>query len=243
MSSTVRISATGRYQRRQVVEDEGLPAKFANNPYVYVHYPRGFSFDDVLGEFLPDLNEGHLVAGVNGVEEDPRNPKILKPQKMFAGTLAKGGIVINTDEDRLGEWKNYLASFDCKGGGKHYCFVAVEFDKLPGGEAIAREAPNQFREFRKYIRDHRLCHEMSEPVYNKLVGIEESALDRAIQRAQSNPHLGKKVEAIQARIAAMKKAWAKLNDAQQEAAQPVQKGPKAPPTIRVGPGGASEVQA
>ena len=241
MSSTVRIAATGRYQRRQVVEDEGLPAKFANNPFVYVHYPRGFTFDEVAGEFLPDLNEGHLTAGVNGVEEDARDPKILKPQKMFAGTMAKGGIIINTDDDRLGEWKNYLASFDCKGGGKHYCFVGVEFDKLPGGEAVAREASDAFREFRQYIRDHRLCHEMSEPVYNKLLSIEESALDRSIQRAQANPHLAKKVDAVEAKIAAMKKAWSKLCEA--DNAQPVQKAPKAPPTIRVGAGGQSEVNA
>ena len=243
MSSTIRIAATGRYQRKQVVENEGLPAKYANNPYVYIHYPRGWTFDGEVGEFLPDLNEGHLTAGVNGVDEDPRDHRILKPQKMFAGTLAKGGIIINTDDERLGEWTNYLASYECKGGGKHYCFVAVEYDILPGGEAVAREAPAEFRKFRQHIRDHKLCHGMSEPVYNKLLSVEEAALERAINRAQSNPHLSKKVEAVEVKIAAMKEAWAKLCEVEAEAAKPLPKGKKAPPTIRVGAGGQSEVTA
>ncbi len=197
---SIELTQPKPYQVQADQAERRLPKGWANHRFVYVHYPEAWSFDEGSG-FLPDLSTIVAKPGVNGVGKDGT---LNKP---IAGSLDKGGLVINATDPRLGPWKNYVGAYDCVDG-KHWCFIKTEFTILPGGRVKPIDRSNEFRAFRAYLRDAQLVHPLSEPVYNQLVEIERQRLKRAGNDAARNPHLRAKYEAQEARIAAMAKAWA-----------------------------------
>lgn len=213
-------------------DERRLPQKYTNQRFVYVHYPAGWSFDPVLG-FLPDLNTIVAKKGVNGVGEDGRM------NKPIAGSIQKGGIVINPADRRLGEWHNYVGSYDTVNG-KHWCFKACRFTILPGGNVSQNDNSAEFAAFRKHILDAGMCNSLEEPVFNELREIERKRLERAGKEAAKNPHLKAAYEARIEVGRAMDAWWAKYTGADQPTPA---NAPQIAPTVDPAALGADELPA
>ena len=128
----------------------------------------------------------------------------------------KGAIILDPADHRLGPWKNYCRPYPCVGGGKCWIFYVdkggVTFDVLPNGVAVTREASGLLREFRIWLLAQGVIPPMPLPVYQMLIERERTALHRSIRDATGNPHLSAKVDARQARIDQMEKAWSSMID-------------------------------
>ncbi len=176
-----------------------LPASYTNQRFVFTHYPAGWSFSLTLG-FLPDLNTIVAKKGVNGVGEDGRM------NKPIAGSIQKGGIVINPADGRLGKWRDYVASYDTVNG-KHWCFKACRFTILPGGRVHQNDNAAEFAEFRRHLLDVGMCHALEESVYNELREVERKRLERLGKEAAKNPHMKAAYEERIEYGRAMEAAW------------------------------------
>lgn len=183
-------------------DERRLPASYSNHRFVFVHYPTGRTFSEEHG-FIPELSTIVAKPGVNGVGKDGR---LNKP---IAGSIQKGGIVINPNDARLGEWVNYVASYDTVNG-KHWCFKAETFSILPGGRVAQGDNSAKFIAFRKQIDAAGMCHPMEEAVYNELREVERRACERLGKEAAKNPHMKAAYDARVGRMAAMDAAWRKL---------------------------------
>lgn len=181
--------------------DEGeLPAKYANHQFFYVCYPTGWEFSLQHG-FLPVLNEVSLTPGLNGV------PLNGDSSRAVAGSLAKGGTVIRDNDPALRDWQNYLVSYPCQGGGKHYCFKAAEYSVLPGGRVRETDYSEALTAFRLHLRDSGLVPPMHPSVYLLLLDVEHKGLERLRKEAAALRRRPEDVAAKEARIAAMIACW------------------------------------
>lgn len=193
----------GRVERpTETAEESMLPAEFANVPFVFVHYPLAWTFDVDRG-FLPDLCMIQKLPGCNGVGKDG---KLARP--IGRAQEEKRGVVIRAEDARLGEWMNFVISYPCAGGGRHYCFKGTEFNSIGNGQAIPVPNPDGWAAFLAYLRDNQVVDPVSLPVFNLLMKRAEVRLGRQANRAAHQPHLNEKVEETRAYIEAMKTAWA-----------------------------------
>ena len=199
-------------------ESNLLPASAVRQRWFYAHFPPSWEFHPTAG-FLPILVEQYAVAGVNGVREvADSNGRVVgvNDSAMRAGLTGKGAIILDPADHRLGPWKNYCRPYPCVGGGKCWIFYVdkggVTFDVLPNGVAVTREASGLLREFRIWLLAQGIIPPMPLPVYQMLIERERTALHRSIRDATGNPHLGAKVDARQARIDQMEKAWSSMID-------------------------------
>lgn len=204
-------------------DESRLPAKYANHKFVFVHYPSGWSWVDGFG-FLPDLSRIVAMPGVNGVSRDG------KANKATAGSIEKGGLVINTMDPRLGKWRPYIGSYDCRNGGKHWCFIRQGFTILPGGNVREDDASAAFNEFRQHLMDAGICYPMDEVVYNEKLEIEKTAIERIARDAEKNPHRLAKYEARVARRDAMVAWWRERNGESAPVGEPMTAAPAAAAT-------------
>lgn len=198
--ATVKLSGGERYAPADSKQEQGLPAEWRSHPYVFVHYPTGWVWDDELGDFLPSLSRIMQTNGVNGIGDDG------KMNRALGGSMEKGGTIIDPRNARLGEWTNYLVRYPVVGGGYHYAFVGTEFEVLPGGRASVIEAGESYRRFLAHLVEANIVDPIPSMVVNRLIEVERTGLERLIRVAQSNPHRAPEVEAKRARIARME-AW------------------------------------
>jgi hypothetical protein len=203
---TITLQGGTPYKVTAAREEDALPAQFRNDPFVFVHYATAWEYHDTAG-FLPSLSAIVATPGVNGVGKD-RNMS-----RAIGGSVAKGGIVIATDDRRLGEYVDYIVTYSVRGGGKHYCFRGISYDILPGGRVLTVDDPGQDLAFRAHLRDAGLVHPLGRAAYNIVLEIERRGLERLEKRVNANPHLAQKLEAKRARVAAIEAAWAKLSEA------------------------------
>ena len=238
-TKTIRLTKGETYLPQQAVSDDALPEKFANYPFVYVHYPMGWVFDDAAG-FLPELSEIQAKPGVNGVGKDGR---LSRP---IGGAIQKGGTIIDPADRRLGDWKNYLVTYPVVGGRKHHCFRSAAFTILPGGRVHAGDGSEDYNAFRAFVRDEGVVAPMENPVFMALMDRESRGYNRVIRDAVKLPHLAPLADAKKARMAAMRAAWAKMNPpelvtdaAEVDPTPPVATGKKGP--MRLAPAPASPV--
>ena len=206
MQKAVRITGARNYVPRAQVEETGLPIEFGGFPFVYVHYPEGWEFDDELG-FLPDLSEIVSKPGVNGVRVVNKR---LDATLAYAGAAKKGGTIIDRSDRRLGPWMDYVEEFDVVGGNRHFCFRGCTFQRLPGGKVNAIPNSGELRKFRAYVRDNNITEPINESVVSKLIELEERKLARKIKDARDNIHVAPEIEASRAKLAKMRAAWEAL---------------------------------
>lgn len=202
--AVVQLTSGVPYQAKAAVEDQSLPRHYTNAPFWFVHYHAGWSYDLEHG-FLPELSEIQQKPGVNGIGDD------LKPNRAIAGSMAKGGVVIQHDQPNLGPWLNYLDRYPCRGGGFHYCFKGSQYHLLPNGGAAPQNTADTFIAFRVYLRDQGLVRTLSWPVYTQMREREGLRLTRLVKAAAKAPYMEEQVTAQRARIKAMETAWATAN--------------------------------
>ena len=203
MQRTITLQGGTPYRVAAAREEDALPAQFRNDPFVFVHYATAWEYHDVAG-FLPNLSAIVATPGVNGVGKDRNMARAI------GGSVAKGGIVIATDDRRLGLWTDYVVSYPVRGGGKHFCFRGIGYDILPGGRVLTVDDPGQDVEFRKHLRDAGLVHPLGRAAYNVVIEIEKRGLERLEKRVNANPHLTDKLHAKRTRVAAIEQAWSSL---------------------------------
>jgi hypothetical protein len=199
------------------VEDGLLPASEACPRWFYSHSST-YAFDMETRQFLPELNEQRIVAGVSGVREIRNgNGDVIgvDDNALRAGLLRSGATILDPADPTLGPWRNYVRAYPCVGGGKCWVFSTdrggVTFTLLGNGRAVPQPATEVFREFKVWLIENGKIPQISKPVYDQMLDLETNALNRAIRRATSNPHLRARVEEQEEKIAAMRKAWAKLD--------------------------------
>lgn len=217
---TVQVT-TPRAPSPSSVEEGMLPPTEARPRWFYSHFPTGWEFVDGSG-FLPILDEQISTAGVNGVRAIlDRNGRAIGVDDMplRTGLQRKGAIILEPADHRLGPWRNYVRAYPCVGGGKAWVFSVertpgktegVTYTILANGAAVAHDAGDLLREFRRWLVDQGIIPQIPQPVYAQLMEVERTALERAINAATTNPHLSAVVKARQERIARMEKAWTAL---------------------------------
>jgi hypothetical protein len=201
MQTAIRLDRPVPHEAVADAEERRLPARFANDRFVFVHYPYGWAWHDEHG-FLPQLNQIIAKPGVNGVGIDGRLNKAI------AGAIQKGGTVINPEDARLGPWRRHVASYVTASGRKHYCFILQRYDILPGGRVVGREDAAGYANFRAFVRDAGIIAPMEEAVYDQMIEMERRGYDRAAARGADRPHMVMFATARKARMAAMEAAWA-----------------------------------
>ena len=201
MQTAIRLDRPVPHEAVADAEERRLPAKYANDRFVFVHYPYGWAWHDEHG-FLPELNQIIAKPGVNGVGIDGRLNKAI------AGAIQKGGTVINPEDARLGPWRRHVASYVTASGRKHYCFILQRYDILPGGRVVGREDAAGYASFRAFVRDAGIIAPLEEAVYDQMIEMERRGYDRAAARGADRPHMVMFATARKARMAAMEAAWA-----------------------------------
>lgn len=195
------------YKPAEQVEETILPAEFRNEPFVYIHYPGSWEWDGKAKRMIPTLSQIVQMRGVNGVGEDG------KIHRALGASVEKGGVAILPNDQRLGPWQNFITRYKAKGdpgqpNGWCYCFRSATFEIRPGGRADPISGADEFREFRIYLLDHGIVPPISAAVFNELRGMAAKALDRAIAKAQDNPHRAPVVKALTQTLADMDAWWA-----------------------------------
>lgn len=219
MATRTAIRPAGEvYKPEGAIEDAMLPQSFTNTPFLYVAYPNGWEWDTENKRMLPCLSEIRIKAGVNGISDD------LSPHRAVGSSRQKGGIIIEPTDRRLGDYMHFVTRYKTGAGkpirqvGWHYCFRSASFEMLANGRAAPVDGSADFRAFRAHLVSAGIVPPISGPEINTLLGIERLGLDRMIRRAQDNPHLGKAVEAKQARVAAIEAWWVAENAPEVDAA-------------------------
>ena len=205
-SQTIRIRGATPLSPRVEADETLLPGRMVNWPFVMVHYPEGWRYYEDRG-FLPELSEIVSKPGVNGVSQDARTLQVNN-SLAIAGSMKKGGTIINPADPRLGDWRNYVVFYECQGGGRHYCFMGMEYEMLPGGRVRDMPSTTAYDDFRTFLRDSGYVQPMAESVYSQIEELENRAYERLARRAQGgNPYHVEAVEKKAARIAKMRAAW------------------------------------
>ena len=206
-TAAIQLRNATTYVPRTQTEATGLPPAFANYPFVCVHYPHGWAYSEEWG-FVPELSEIVSKPGVNGVEIHGQGPNaVINNTKAIAGSLKKGGRIIDPKDSRLGDFREYVVFYPTTNGGKHFCFAGSEFEILPGGHVKQTDTSANYMAFKLHVRDAGLVEPMARSVYLKLRDMEHTALNRLVRRSADSPFYQEKVKAKEARMLAMDKAW------------------------------------
>lgn len=208
MPETRRLRNPTAYRPQQAKEEACLPASMANYPFRYVHYPHGWEWTLEHG-FLPTLCSLVHRPGVNGVGTNGtgRNAKIV-PDKAHAAATRNGGRIVEPNDPRLGEYRDYLTFFPTENGGRHFCFMASEATVLSNGMLRMHDCSAEWDAFRAHVRDSGIIEPMEEVVYNDLMELERGRLDRITRRVHDGRAQVGADKAQRERMDAMQKAWA-----------------------------------
>jgi hypothetical protein len=213
------IAQPTRY-RGTVEEAEGLPRVQRHISegarFKFAHYPTAWEYvsDETLKErgvtreelglakngWLPVLSMIRAIPGVNGVGKDLRTDT---PEAVCAG---KGGTVIQPDDSRLGEFRDYMAWYDVRGGGKYFTSWCERVEAvLPSGQLIwdTVTASVEMIKFRAHLRDNLLA----KPARGFPLAVIERESDqqkRYVELAGNNPTAARRADEQRKRIDAMR---------------------------------------
>lgn len=222
------------YKPEGSIEDAMLPAEYRNTSFLYVAYPGGWEWDAERQIMIPCLSEIRIKAGVNGIDKD------LSPHRAVGSSRAKGGVIIEPTDRRLGEWMHFITRYKVGAGrpmqhvGWHYCFKSSTFEILPNGRASAVDGSAEFRAFRAHLVEAGIVPQISGPEVSDILAREELGLRRLIAEAQNNPHRSDAVKAKQARVNAIRAWWANENAAAVDAAPDAPAAPVRPGRAKIG---------
>lgn len=208
MRETVRLRKPEK-EESVIRQDEGLPVTPRTKQtfkFVYVHYPKSWTFDRELG-FLPRVKKIEARPGLNGCK---RNGSLALT---LARVTEQGGTVIEPKDERLGRYMNYVHFYPLRGGGKYYVDFNAEAVVLPNDEVIwnTSEQRDQWSEFMAFLRDSGIIRPLIKEVYISIVERQRKKIHSLFGRIDRNPHLAKRLEDAEADLAAMEKHWADAN--------------------------------
>lgn len=118
--------------------DNGLPRcehVKANAPFTLVHH---HCWTYTQNEKVPGFEEGAWLPDTGTIRHEPGANGVTKsgnPAAAILGAQTKGSIPILNGDRRLGEYANYLGSYDVKGGGTMYVLQGVRYALVRGGRA------------------------------------------------------------------------------------------------------------
>lgn len=195
--STKTISQGVEWKPRTVDESDLLPYSMGNHPWHYVHFAASWEWHDGLGAFLPQLGTLSRQPGVNGVDQNG------DPTDAIGNLTARGGMVVQPNDPRLGKFAGYLVAYQCEGGRKHYAHRGTSYALRPGSRTpIVVPAPD-YDAFRAHLTTvPGLIHPLDEHTIGAILEREESALARMERdfARDGNDYRREKVEAKRARL-------------------------------------------
>ena len=208
MRETVRLRKPEKEQS-VIRQDEGLPTGPRTKQtfkFVYVHYPKSWTFDRELG-FLPRVKKIEARPGLNGVRQNGSMALAL------SRVTEQGGTIIEPKDERLGEYQDYVHFYPLRGGGKYYVDFNAEAVVLPNDEVIwnTAEQREQWFTFMAFLRDSGLVRPLIKEVYISMIERQRKKIHSLFGRIDRNPHLAKRLEDAEADLAAMEKHWADAN--------------------------------
>ena len=208
MRETVRLRKPEKEQS-VIRQDEGLPVGPRTRQtfkFVYVHYPKSWTFDRELG-FLPAVKKIEARPGLNGCKQNGSLALTL------ARVQEKGGTVLDPKDQRLGEYMDYVHFYPLRGGGKYYVDFNQEAVVLPNDEVIwnTNEQREDWAKFMAYLRDSGMVRPLIKEVYISLVERQRKKIHSLYGRLDRNPHLKKRLEDAEADLAGMEQHWAAAN--------------------------------
>ena len=202
----IQIKPSGTFEMAEQTSVTTLPANLRNEPFNFVHYPASWRWDAKRG-FLPALGEITHKAACNGVAEKILNGRVVgvDVNLAWAGSMHKGGIIINPSDPRLGKWRGFLKKTPCDGGGFRYSFVGTTYLRLANGTVNIGEVGDSYADFLAYLRDNGLVHAVDEGAARMLIEQARNLLEKTIQRAGGSNHPVhlRRADEIEEEIAAM----------------------------------------
>lgn len=190
-----------------VQQNEGLPLLRGQNPgmkFLYCVYPRGWSFHPSFG-FLPDLKKLTAKPGCNGVSDNGDLTRTI------AGVNSKGGVVLDPNDPRLGDYQGYVQYYSTQCGRRWYVDFCQEATVLPSGEilwTISEDlGEDPWNSFRLQVRDSGIVPRLVKEVYLAMESRMQRELDSLSGRLSMNPALTKRYEEKAQELEAMRKAW------------------------------------
>lgn len=169
-----------------------LPQREANEPFVFVHYPAGWVHDDAEG-WIPKPAKLIAKPGVNGIGRDRK----IGPALPMVNE--KGGIVISSTDSRLGEWVDYVVSYECLGGGKAYACKWQVVTMLGGGMVHWDKTPAPWLAFRRHLRDSGIVPPMERAFLSRAVAQIEERIGRMVARGSEKLGAAENLAAAQAK--------------------------------------------
>ena len=213
--STVRLTQPKR-EKAHVKELHGLPIRRGARPgkrFVYVHYAKSWEFVDSTWGFLPIPKKIVAVPGCNGIgKSGDLTPVII-------GVSQKGGTYIDPTDNRLGEYEGYVQYYDCDNGAKWYCDFCSEATVLPDGQIIWSSRTDEWRGFRKQLKDSGIIQPLIAEVYEMILSKQVTRTERIGSKIHRNPHLQEKYDAEMQKLEDMKKCWADMTAVKLKAAK------------------------
>lgn len=163
------------YRPTETDSSKLLPANQANEPFVFVHYPAGWTHEDGVG-WLPKPAKLNAKPAVNNIGRDRKIGPAL------AIVNDKGGLVISSTDPRLGEFVDYVVAYDCHGGGKAYACKWQEVSMLGGGMVHWDKTPAPWLAFRKHLLESGIVPAMERPFLSRAVAQIEERIGRIVAR-------------------------------------------------------------
>lgn len=186
-----------------------LPPSFANEPWAFIFYADQWEFIPKIG-FLPALGRMLIKDGVNGVYSMPGGSPL--PGGAVSNIARKGGTVIAPGSRALGEWADYIDTYDVNLGartGKHYCLRGVEYEQTGVATArpVKKSGQRAYNDFRIALMRSGLISDPPMWALERLCAVAENEISRLHAESQGETP---RARAVQERLDAMREEIARL---------------------------------
>ena len=216
MRSTIKLSQPTRY-RGDVREVKGLPVRATTKVgerFVYIHYPQSWEWNVGTASFLPKPKRIMAKPGCNGVTKNGDLPPAI------VAVQQKGGVYINPNDQRLGEFEGYVSYYPTENGAKWFVDWCTEATVLSTGQIVWRAQEGEWDRFRAHLVSCGIVEPMRVEIYEKLEDAQSERVDRLLNRLDRNPHLKVKLDKAQQTLEDMRAAWAKMGSTEARVAKP-----------------------
>ena len=176
------------------------------HPFILCQHAEGWDFID--GEWVPVIDELRAIPGVNGVGD-----------RGGAGALvqlvqSRGATLIRPDDNRLGEWVDYIIEYPVAGGGHARVFKDVEFTVTPKGHVLTDTPKGRWLEFRKHLLASHILDPIEPWVIEQKIRVQEDRISRLAKVASTGNALA--VENLKVAQKALKGMRASLDKIDEE---------------------------
>lgn len=177
-----------------------LPVEWLNNVHELIHKPLDWEVKD--GRWLPVLSPIFFMRGLNNYDDNGQTD----PEAVRRIYRAKGCACIVPDDDRLGEYKHYIATVPATNPaygsvGKYYLTI-FESPEMVAGRVIWRRDEKAFDAFRAHLVDVGICV-MNSTIAELVIASKREALSTMEQVPLNTTSKQRTITKLSADIAAM----------------------------------------